>query len=67
MLRSEGIHTKLLKGYKSDMKEYHAWNEVLIDGNWVTIDTTYDAALNNLKNKPSMYKNSNEYTKQREY
>lgn len=67
MLRSEGIHTKLVKGYKSDMKEYHAWNEVLIDGNWVTIDTTYDAALNNLKNKPSMYKNSNEYTKQREY
>lgn len=67
MLRSEGIHTKLVKGYKNDMKEYHAWNEVLIDGNWVIVDTTYDAALNKLKNKPNMYKRMDEYTKQREY
>lgn len=67
MLRSEGIHTKLVKGYKNDMKEYHAWNEVLIDGDWVIIDTTYDAALNKLKNKPSMYKRMDEYNKQREY
>lgn len=67
MLRSLNIHTKLVKGYKNDMKEYHAWNEVLIDGNWVIIDTTYDAALNTLKNKPSMYKSINEYNKQKEY
>lgn len=67
MLRSEGIHTKLIKGYKNDMKEYHAWNEVLINGNWVIIDTTYDAALNKLKNKPSMFKRMDEYNKQREY
>lgn len=67
MLRSQGIHTKLVKGYKNDMKEYHAWNEVLIDENWVIIDTTYDAALNSLKNKPSMYKSMNEYSKQKEY
>ena len=67
MLRSEGIHTKLVKGYKNDMKEYHAWNEVLINGNWVIIDTTYDAALNNNKNKQSMYKRMDEYNKQKEY
>ncbi len=67
MLRSEGIPTKLVKGYKNDMREYHAWNEVMIEGNWVTIDTTYDAALNTLKNKPSMNKGSSEYSKEREY
>ena len=67
MLRSEGIHTKLVKGYKNDMKEYHAWNEVLIDGIWVIIDTTYDAALNKQKNKPSMYKRTDEYNKQKEF
>ena len=27
ILRSEGIHTKLVKGYKSDITAYHAWNE----------------------------------------
>ncbi|NLC04048.1 MAG: transglutaminase domain-containing protein [Tissierellia bacterium] len=67
MLRHQGIPTKLVKGYKNDMKEYHAWNEVLINGKWVIIDTTYDGALNSLKNKPSMYKSSSEYSKHREY
>lgn len=45
ILRSQGIPTKLVKGYKSDLGTYHAWNEVLIDGEWKVIDTTYDAAL----------------------
>lgn len=67
MLRSLGIHTKLVKGYKNDLKEYHAWNEVLIDDNWVIIDTTYDAALKNGNTKVSMYKVAAEYTKVREY
>lgn len=67
MLRSLGIPTKLVKGYKNDMREYHAWNEVLVGENWVIIDTTYDAALNSQKNKPNMYKSTSEYSKQREY
>ena len=66
ILRSQGIHTKLVKGYKSDLTAYHAWNEVLIDGNWVIIDTTYDAALNRVKEQ-SMIKQVNEYDKVREY
>ena len=32
ILRSQGIHTKFVKGYKNDMKECHEWNEVLLDG-----------------------------------
>lgn len=67
MLRSQGIPTKLVKGYKNDLKEYHAWNEVFFDDNWVTIDTTYDAALKKSNVKISMIKEATEYNKVREY
>ncbi|HZK33600.1 MAG TPA: transglutaminase-like domain-containing protein [Tissierellaceae bacterium] len=67
MLRSEGIPTKLVKGYKDDLKEYHAWNEVFLEGKWQIIDTTYDSALKNSKHKASMIKSNNLYTKVREY
>ncbi len=66
MLRSQGIPTKLVKGYKNDLKAYHAWNEVLLDNNWVIVDTTYDAALGKNRNN-NMLKNSVEYNKIREY
>jgi len=66
ILRSQGIHTKLVKGYKNDMSVYHAWNEVLLDGNWVLIDTTYDAALASTRTQ-NMIKPINEYNKVREY
>ncbi len=67
ILRSEGIHTKLVKGYKNDMAStYHAWNEVLIDGQWVVVDTTYDAALASTRVQ-MMEKSMNDYNKVREY
>ena len=66
ILRAEGIHTKLVKGYKSDITAYHAWNEVLIDGSWVIIDTTYDAALSGSQ-ELSMIKSSVGYSKDAEY
>jgi len=43
MLRSQGVPTKLVKGYADFTDEYHAWNEVYINGKWYVIDTTYDA------------------------
>jgi len=64
LLRSQGIHTKLVKGYKVGTNTYHAWNEILIDGHWQLIDTTFDAGNYNADN---MIKNMNEYTKVREY
>lgn len=67
VLRSQGIPTKLVKGYKDDLDAYHAWNEVLIDGEWLTIDTTYDAALKDSKKEASMIKSVDEYTKIRVY
>ncbi|MNC48110.1 Transglutaminase-like superfamily protein [compost metagenome] len=43
MTRSIGIPTKLVKCTSEDVSEYHAWNEVLVNGAWVTVDTTVDA------------------------
>lgn len=42
VLRSEGIPTKLVMGYRADTSVYHAWNEVLIDGEWLIVDLTLD-------------------------
>jgi len=64
MLRSVGIPAKLVKGYMVAMQDtYHAWNEVLIDGKWETIDTTNDSYKNRFNIHVDMYKNSNEYIK----
>jgi len=41
MLRTQGIPTKLEIGYAD--KIYHAWNSVLIDGQWLRVDTTAEA------------------------
>lgn len=67
MLRSLNIPSKLVKGYKNDINSYHAWNEVLIDDEWVIIDTTYDAGYVKANINISMIKSINEYNKIREY
>jgi transglutaminase/protease-like cytokinesis protein 3 len=43
LLRHNGIPAKLVMGYAPDIAQYHAWNEILMDGKWVTVDTTYDS------------------------
>lgn len=45
MLRSRNIPTKLVKGYRSGIDAYHAWNEVYLDGQWIVVDTTSDSIL----------------------
>ena len=68
MLRSIGIPTKLVKGYKNDIDGYHAWNEVYIsEKGWVIVDTTYDSIY--LENGTSInpVKNIKDYNKVREY
>lgn len=67
MLRSKGIATKLVKGYKNDLSAYHAWNEVYIDGSWKIVDTTYDAALKRGRVIIEMYKDAAQYEKVKEY
>lgn len=52
MLRSQGIPTKLVKGYSNLINGYHAWNEIYLksENKWIIVDTTYDADIyrNNL-------------------
>lgn len=46
MLREAGVPAKLVMGYRSDSDLYHAWNEVLVDGEWMIVDTTWDNVMN---------------------
>jgi len=34
MLRSVGVPAKMVKGYTTNFKEYHAWNEVYVNDKW---------------------------------
>jgi transglutaminase-like putative cysteine protease len=67
LLRSEGIPTKLVKGYGKFSKEYHAWNEVYVNDKWQVVDTTYDAAAVKAGANLVMYKAFKDYQKIREY
>ncbi|MNJ73222.1 hypothetical protein D3C77_699870 [compost metagenome] len=46
---------------------YHAWNEVYLNGEWVTIDTTVDAALKQSKGKIQFIKDASDYSMSRQY
>jgi len=67
MLRSQGIPTKLVKGYRNGINAYHAWNEVYINGRWEIIDTTYDAYLLDNGTSHSIFQDKNNYNKLKEY
>ena len=67
LMRLNGIPAKLIKGYRSDLSAYHAWNEVIIDGKWYLIDTTYDAAYASIGIEREMFQDPDDYTKSREY
>ena len=67
MLRSLGVPTKLVKGYAKGVDGYHAWNEIFIDGKWVVVDSTFDAAMWGGSAKQSMSKKASDYQKVYEY
>ncbi|WP_019913673.1 transglutaminase-like domain-containing protein [Paenibacillus sp. HW567] len=62
MLRSEGIPTKLVMGNSSYVSTYHAWNEVLLNGKWVIIDTTVDAGLAKNSQTAGLIKDASKYS-----
>ena len=64
MLRSVGVPARMAKGYAPGIVEYHAWNEVLVDGEWIVIDTTMDAAYAARGVAYDMIKNAEEFQKQ---
>lgn len=67
MLRSVEVPTKLIKGYSSYTPVYHAWNEVLIDGEWIVVDASTDSiyVANNVPY--SLEKSVNDYMTSKEY
>ena len=69
MLRSINIPTKLVKGYSTNVKGFHAWNEVYNKSSdkWILIDTTYDSQMKAAKVKYTMVKDNSDYTKVSEY
>lgn len=67
MLRSLDIPTKLVMGDTEYVDVYHAWNEVYLNGKWVTIDTTVDAGLKKSNKKFEMIKDVKKYTKAKQY
>ena len=69
MLRSQGIPCKLIKGYTTYVKGYHAWNEVYLAGEdrWMVVDTTYDSVLRKAKKTVRKDKQTDEYAISKEF
>jgi len=67
MLRSAGIPTKMVKGYTTNALGYHAWNEVYLNGQWMTVDTSYDSQMGALGKNCSMIKDKDIYDEKYEY
>ncbi|OWA35353.1 transglutaminase [Saccharibacillus sp. O16] len=67
MLRSQGIPTKLVMGSSTYVDVYHAWNEVYMDGKWVIVDTTVDAAYKQAGKTISFAKEAGQYNAQKVY
>ena len=67
MLRSIGIPTKLVKGFTTLSPEYHAWNEVLVNGEWKTVDTTFGSQMKGWGMKVSTFADADAYKKKLEY
>lgn len=67
MLRSLDIPTKLVMGDSAYVDEYHAWNEVYLNGKWITVDTTVDAGLKQGNKATTFAKDAAKYTKAKQY
>lgn len=64
MLRSVNIPVKYLQGNRSDITDYHAWNQVYLEESkeWITVDITYDNALYVKDMEYTFVKDADEYT-----
>jgi transglutaminase-like putative cysteine protease len=67
MLRSVDVPTKLVKGYSSYTPVYHAWNEVLIDGEWVVVDASTDSIYLDYNVAYSLEKDTADYVNSKVY
>ena len=69
MLRSQGIPTKMVKGYAKDSTTYHAWNEIYLSAEkrWVVVDATLDAYLVQNGKKYTFEQKASDYNKVKEF
>jgi uncharacterized membrane protein len=69
VLRSFGVPVKLIAGYCPEYygDSYHAWNEVFIDGEWILVDVTYDAAFFQAGKQVDHEKDKDLYSASREF
>jgi transglutaminase-like putative cysteine protease len=66
-LRYKGIPSKLVKGYTTYVGSYHAWNQVYLNDQWVTVDLTVDAYYNNYNISYNFTKETEKYTEKYVY
>ena len=66
-LRYKGVPCKLLKGYSTYVGSYHAWNQVCLNGQWMTVDVTIDAYYNNYNMSYNFAKETEKYTEKYVY
>lgn len=66
-LRYKGIPSKLVKGYTTYVGSYHAWNQVYLDDQWVTVDITVDAYYNSYNMSYNFAKETEKYTEKYVY
>lgn len=67
LLRASGIPARLVKGYADTVEGYHAWNQVYCDGEWITLDTSYDSQMNEYGMTYSMEKDPVVYSVEKTY
>lgn len=67
MLRSQNIPTRLVEGTSTYTSEYHAWNEVFLNGKWVIVDTTVDALYERHQADYSYIKSAADYAQVKNY
>lgn len=67
MLRAVDVPTKLVKGYSSYTPVYHAWNEVLIEGEWVVVDASTDSIFVDYHVAYSLEKDTDDYMTSKVY
>jgi len=67
MLRSVDIPTKLVKGYSSYTPVYHAWNEVLIEEDWLVVDASTDSIYVDYNVNYILSKSINDYVTSKVY
>jgi transglutaminase-like putative cysteine protease len=67
MLRAVDVPTKLVKGYSTYTPDYHAWNEVLIDGEWIVVDASTDSIFVDYNAAFSIEKDVEDYQASKEY